>query len=251
MSKAKMTSKRAPGYGGPTSSSTTESHESFGIVGINRVSSTPRRLFGSHQEAHTTMFEFTVSHAERVHGECHSDSYYARKRIVQFSVSSAQFVEMMTSLNMNDGVPCTLEWLDGERMGKVPEEHRTESQLIADNFREETEKITETVKPMVDAIQTILDKKSIGKADRKEIASQLNFITRIYGDHAPFVMDQFTRSADRKLSAGKAELDAMATSFLMAAGMAHLKELQARGVSIEDVAQMIDTTSKAIEGGSK
>jgi hypothetical protein len=219
------TKERKPDYGGPTSFETVEKHPSFGMVGISRVTSTGTRMFGSHQDKHSTLFEFTVSTAKR-ESSTHGSRAYVDKTLIRFSLTAAQFVELMTSLNVGDGVPCTLTWKQGEgNIEPVPEEHKTEEAMIAEEFKNIVGDIAASTKPMIDKISEILAKKSIKKADREEIAKQVRFITRIYGDSAPFVMDQFSRSADKKLAAGKAELDATLSTVLMAAGLHHLRAL--------------------------
>jgi hypothetical protein len=48
-------------------------------------------------------------------------------------MSAAQFADMITSLNMGSGTPCTLHYLAGVEVPSPPD-HVTEAEHIRDNF---------------------------------------------------------------------------------------------------------------------
>lgn len=210
-----------------------ERHESFGLVGVSRLSYGPgeNNMFGSHMDRHPTTFRFTVQRATRQHSNLaydryHSDGEAARTQLLEFEVTATQFVDLLTSLNQGEGVPCTIRRVLGETMDDVPPDHKTERQLIRERFADEMRDVAKSVRPLTDSIEATLRKRSIGKGDREQIRSDLTQIVRVLSDHAPWVMRQFSESTDRLEIAGKAEVEAYAESVIRAAGLEHLRRLR-------------------------
>jgi hypothetical protein len=231
-----------------------ERHESFGLVGVNRITvggSARSNMFGSHLDNHPTLFRFTVKRAVRLHTDLaydrfHLDHEAERTQLIEFDLTATQFVELMTSLNVGEGIPCTLRYVLGEEMEDVPHEHETEAQNIARKFAAEMKDIAGSVKPLTDQVATIMAKTSIGKGDRAEVVSLVSQIVRQFDDHAPFVMKQFVESTGRLVTAGKAEVEAYATSVIMAAGIEHLRQLKERGgeQAVADAVLALDVESE-------
>jgi hypothetical protein len=227
-----------------------ERHESFGLVGVNRITvggGARSNMFGSHLDHHPTLFRFTVKRAVRLHTDLaydrfHSDGEAERTHLIEFDLTATQFVELMTSLNVGEGIPCTLRYVLGEQMEDVPADHETEAQNIARKFAAEMSDIAGSVKPLTDQVATIMAKPSIGKRDREDVVSLVGQIVRQFDDHAPFVMKQFTESAGRMVTAGKAEVEAYAESVIRAAGIEHLRQLRERGgdKAVAEAVQALD-----------
>ncbi len=221
-----------------------ERHESFGLVGVSRISCSGRNaMFGSHLQDHPTVFRFTVQRARRLHTDLaydrfHGDGECEQQHLLEFDLTATQFVELMTSLNVGEGIPCTLRYVQGERMEDVPLEHETEAQMIAKRFAEEMGDVAGSVKPLTDKIGALMGAPTVGKRAREEVLSLVGRIVRKFDDHAPFVMRQFLDSTTKLITAGKAEVEAYATSVIMAAGMEHLRQLRERG-GAEAVTQAI------------
>lgn len=211
---------------------TRERHESFGLVGVSRISHAGRnRMFGTHLDQHPTTFRFTVKRAVRYHSQLAYDSYFhdheaAPVELVEFEMTATQFVELLTSLNVGEGVPCTLRYVMGTRMEDVPEEHKSEHEVIRNTFKRDMLNVAKSAKPATDQIDAILDKKTIGKGDRDEIRGLVRSIVKQFDDHAPFVMRQFTEATTRMETAGKAEVEAYAQQVIRAAGLEYLRQLK-------------------------
>jgi hypothetical protein len=98
----------------------TTKHPTFGVVGLSRVTGNVR-LFSSHMETNSSFIKLTVKRAEHkfhlgqtwIHGGDHLCEVY---------LSPAQFAQLLTDMNHNDGVPCTIRYVKGEPdPGEVPE----------------------------------------------------------------------------------------------------------------------------------
>src|SRR5271154_1604303 len=102
------------------SDATVEKHESYGMVGINRTSSSGTNLFGS-IATHHSFITLSVKRAE-VHRHLASDWYHAEARdLIEIEMSHSQFAEMITSPGIGDGIPCTIRAFDGKLLESCPE----------------------------------------------------------------------------------------------------------------------------------
>lgn len=207
-----------------------ERHESFGLISFSRLShSGHNRMFGSHLDDHPTTYQLTVRRAQRVHSDLAYDRFRSdhdaeRIELITLELTATQFVDLLTSLNMGEGIPCTLRQVMGTTMEDVPVEHQTERILIRNQFGKAMRDIVGSTRPFTDKIKSILGKATIGKGDRKEILTLLDRVLKIFGDSAPFALSQFNESADRMEKAGKAEVEAYAHQVIVAAGLEHLRK---------------------------
>lgn len=89
-----------------------ESHESFGMMGFSRVQcgGDGAALHGSDLK-HNTLIRMTLSHGSKKRG-LSNDWYHAEGRIAEVEMSQNQFSEMITSMNMGDGIPVTLNFTE-------------------------------------------------------------------------------------------------------------------------------------------
>ena len=105
-------------------------HSSFGNLSISRSFGGKRHLYGSSIE-HSNFITLRISHSE-LHRHLKQDWYHATAPIVEVTLSQAQFAEAITSLNMGDGVPVTINYTEKDgRAEPTPFESKY------DTFKEE------------------------------------------------------------------------------------------------------------------
>lgn len=210
----------------PHGSSVEESHESYGLIQINRTHSTAARLFGSSMP-HSHFFSMRISRARRLMREFGEDFHTdGGVPIVEITLSPAQFVEMITSQNIGQGVPCTIEYVDGVAMDPVPKGAGSEIKLTVDLFRRELEALMGQLKTADAQVAEILAKKSLTKDDKEQIRKIVHRVNRLMNDNAPFAMKLMGEHTEKLIAKGKAELDAIITMALRQAG---IKAIEANG----------------------
>lgn len=84
-------------------------HPAFGVINISRVSGMTH-LFGSSFNHHN-FISLTISTASEYGRFGVSKSVMSEEQIVEVSISESQFGQMISSLNMGCGTPCTLEYV--------------------------------------------------------------------------------------------------------------------------------------------
>jgi hypothetical protein len=194
-------------------------HPSYGNVTISRISGGTGaiRLFGSPLATHYGTIRLTIGGATWRHG-LHHDSYYGsvRGEHVEIEMSAAQFADMITSLNIGGGTPCTIRHLAGVQIPNPPD-YATEAEHIRDNFEGSLDKYKAKARTYRKRIEELTSK--LATKAREEIRIALDVIEDQLSSNVPFVVKQFQEATTRITSAAKAEVDAFVTGVVRAAGL--------------------------------
>jgi hypothetical protein len=180
-----------------------ESHESYGMVGLSRYSSSGKvSLFGSPLQ-HKQCISLVIKRG-RVDRSMNMDRYYGKEQLIEIDLSEAQFAELITSMNRGDGVPCTIKRLQGAKIEEPP--YKSYADKLADEFKAKMHNISAGFESSMDSINQILEKKNVGKADKEEIKKHIGKINSFLNSSLPFVADQFQEQTDEVVSKAKMEV---------------------------------------------
>ena len=199
-------------------------HESYGMVGFSRCSGGSARLFGSSMRSHNQFIRLSIKRGVRRHDL--SRDWYAsdgRLGIVEVDLSPAQFAELLTTMNVSDGVPCTIRMRDGKRLEDPPEED-TEVDKVRTGFRDNLKGFVGQLKGFRGKMAEILEKKSVGKADRAELLKQMDLFLQHVRENLPYVLDSFDESTEKVVTAAKAEVEAFTMHALVTSGLEAIAE---------------------------
>lgn len=182
-------------------------HPSFGMLSFSRVHGGHSNLFGSsiqHRNTiHMVLKEGTVSR------ELNEDWYFGGPEIVEVEMSQSQFAELITSMNMDSGVPCTIKFIKGK--GRIPEpDFINKREQITNEFKERMDDKKASANKIYEEIKTLLDKKSIGKGDRAAILRKIHSITNGLSSESNFMFRQFQEQMDKTITQAKGEIEAFA-----------------------------------------
>jgi len=132
---------------------------------------------------------------------------------IEVVMSCAQFAELITTMNIGLGTPCTIRNMHGSNVLAAPDEP-TESEHVRSDFRQHLEQMAESLVQKRDEVRVLLDsKKNLGKHDRVHILNIMsNFVGELSGN-LPFVLDVFSESAEKVAQHAKAEVDAFFANF--------------------------------------
>lgn len=162
----------------------TEQHESWVLVGVNRVTG-QGRLFDS-EVTHDSYMELTIKRCTRKR-QLHSDYMHATDHLVTVAMSEVQWAAVISNPNNGDGQPATLQRLDNQGVPGAPFESRLK--LTHDEVRRATERGAEQIDAAVQGVLDAFER----KAGRKEMQAALNTL-RFANQNLPGNM-QFTAKA--------------------------------------------------------
>lgn len=199
-----------------------ESHPSYGMMGFFRTSSSGRgpRLFQSHTD-NSTFIHLVIKQAEVAH-DLGRDWVTGKEVVVDVALSASQFAELLTTMNVGDGVPCTITQI-GKNSIPNPPSSTSEAAKVRSNFRKEVRTQMEGLESLQEEIASILSKPNVLKSDKEKISAKMAKLINLFSSTAPFMLDSFEESTEKIVSSGKAEFDAFLTHAVNKAGLEAIK----------------------------
>jgi len=202
-------------------------HPSFGVIGISRIHGERGGFFGSHVKKHHDFISLRISNASYRH-ELGKDWIRADGMlpIIEVELTPAQFAAMLTTMNVGDGVPCTIKFRDGKPTEPVPDDYGAEHERVVEEFRQKIEAKRAEVQPRLARVRELLTKKgTLRVAEKEEILDLVEGLFRDFSrGNADFILEQFERSAEKVVTEAKALVDEFITSTAARLGMKALKE---------------------------
>jgi len=198
---------------------TVEKHESYGMVGINRVSSSGTYLFGSIMK-HRSFITLSVKRASRTR-HLASDWYSAESRdLIEIEMSHTQFGELITSPGVGDGVPCTIRAFDGELVEAAPAPESMDSKFSED-LKETTKETVAQLKQLSQQLgQALLPgEKALNKTELKALLGQIQGAINSITDSIPFIEKSFNEEMESEMNKAKGELEAVAAHLIHNTGL--------------------------------
>lgn len=221
---------------------TTERHESYGMIQLTR-SHGGGRHFGSQIE-HGTSFHFIVSRGERQTSSW-GERFRAQGRgadIVDFTMTPAQFVDLIGAVGVGGGVPCTLRRVMGVPMDPVPLDAGSEMETAHDELLEAMKQVIERVRGLERELDGTFAK--LTKKDREAAMATVVKLRRFVDDELPFAAKLFGEHKEHAVAKGRAEIDAFIGLALRHAGIKAIRD--AGGVL-----QLSAETPKALPGSEE
>ena len=200
---------------------TKEKHESYGLIGISRVSGGPGNLFGSSIKHHN-FITLRIKRAES-NRDLHRNWYNGYENLIEVDMSNTQFAEMITTMNMGDGVPCTITHVGYNTMAPPPDIQQRE--IFEEEFKEDMQKVGNKISSAIKKAEALLDVKgNVKKANRNEIIALLNSISQDINSNMPFVQTQFNKAMDKTVLEAKGEVEAFVTNKVVSLGIEALRD---------------------------
>ena len=181
-------------------------HPSFANLYIGRSQCSGKKaLFGSSIKHHDTItLKISPAYLKR---NLNVDTYFAdANSYIEIEMSEAQFAQAITSLNMGAGVPVTLRRLNGEYIDQCPFTDKREQ--FKSEFKQDmvklSKKLSETTENVIELINS---KRTFTKADKENILSALQAVTRQIAADYPYMYSMFNEQMDKTVTEAKAELE--------------------------------------------
>jgi hypothetical protein len=179
-------------------------HESYEMISYSRMSgSRDEGLFGS-SIATNTKIALHISHAA-VQRNLSRDWFYPKGEIIEVLMTPNQFSDFITCPNTS-GVPGTITHLEGKRM-EFPK-FEGKRKLFENEFESSLSGIQQNVKQFQDAVNVILSKQNVTKADKEELKRLAMHVEQDIRANLPFVQASFNESMDKTVTEAKAEFEA-------------------------------------------
>lgn len=200
-------------------------HESWALVHAHRTSGLSDDLFGSSIDHHSSV-RLTISRAKesRSHGY---GFYMETQQLIEVEMSAMQWAEMITSMNVGRGAPCTLRRLAGQRI--MGQKHDSETSRIKDEFSYRAKEVGAKMLGLVNEVRERLAKSTASKKVQEEVCRMLEQFAQHFWDYQPFMQKLFIEACEGTVTEAKAAVDAFVTHAIVSAGLESLgAEVQKR-----------------------
>lgn len=198
----------------------TYEHPAWGVVQAARVSGLAT-LFGSAVQ-HQHYIVLSVGRAQKSVSDLGEERISAlnhvRGELVEVAMSEAQWGQLLSSMNVAGGAPCTIQHVGRERQPACPADR------FAENFHEAIEAGVREVAADIQALRAELvarfaDPKPIGKSERAQIAGKLDAVSRQIEDKLPYVQRVLHEKVEEQVEAAKSDIDGFLQHKLQALGL--------------------------------
>lgn len=192
-------------------------HESFGVAAFHRVTHGGGRntLFQSSTDNHITV-QLTISRATLNHGLGH-DSVFADEELIEVEFTPAQFAELLTTLNMGPGSPCTIRRVQGKSTERI--NYETETSRIHTAFKTKAKDFGKKLRETKEELCQTIEKAKISQKLQKELLGFLETAICHIESNAPFMVEQFEDAARKVVTQAKSEMDAFVAHAVQSAGL--------------------------------
>lgn len=179
-------------------------HESFGQIQFSRVNGRAKFYGSELEQDHYITMEVLPSEVKRDL----SKEWYFGYGIphIRLRMSSGQFSELITSLNIGTGVPCTVEYVAGKKMQNLPlSESRKE--FTHRKFEDRMKMFANTIRDKQKEAQELVKKKTLSKDDMHKLQHHIEWLTSEVTNNIPFFMECFQETMDEVVLEAKTEVE--------------------------------------------
>jgi hypothetical protein len=181
-------------------------HPAFGQIGAYRQQGGAEALYGSDFIHHSVvMLQIKRSSLAR---DLSHDWHHGEEELIQVYLSESQWATFVSSMNMGDGVPCTLHRVGGEVMPGIELAQRT------DQFKSEVEEhVVEAIRE-IDEVLSNLPQKGAQAGKLRHARMQLQ-------ENLPFIAKSFGQHMERTVEKAKTEIHGYMNSTMQRLGLAN------------------------------
>jgi uncharacterized protein (DUF342 family) len=201
-----------------------EAHPSFGQIKFSRTSATDSNFYGSDltQGNYITM----EVHQSEIYREITCDRYFETGiPLIKVRLTSGQFAELITSMNMGSGIPCTIERLMGKKVEELPN-IQSKKENVHGKFEEKMIAFQKTIESNQKRIAELTSKPTLTKNDRAEINEMTRLINQELLQNIPYYTRCFQETMDKTVFEAKLEVENAILHKVNALGLSELHKQQ-------------------------
>lgn len=183
-------------------------HPSYGQISISHTTG-QATLYGA-SVRHNDHIALRIRHSS-IHRNGSSEHHHGGKEIIEVALAYDQFVGMLFNSNRGDGVPCTIQTLQGERI--PPPELTNKRAQSSKRFASTVQSVTDNAATLKAEAERILKTPGGLKAAEKE--HLLNIMHRLVMDvreNIPFIEKTFQEQVDKSVMEVETQLARKATA---------------------------------------
>lgn len=196
-----------------------KSHPAYGMAGFHRISGYPGNLFGTSVDCENYI-ELEISPGVEIDDDCYHSYDSTGVPYIRVAFSPAQFADLLTSMNISKGVPCTIRRINNKAVEKIPDDlniHELDRQK--QKYKEYMQQRLKQLKESQKMIEELLEQPRLNKEDKEKLKKVLFKSIQDASSNVNFFMETFQEATDNIIQEAKAEIDATVQHCVMTAGV--------------------------------
>ena len=199
-----------------------EDHPTFGVVNFCRTTGCTDLVGSGVKHQHFLSLTIRRASVRKSFGE---ERYFGNESICEVWLSAAQFAELITTMGVMPGVPCTLKYVDGKSQGAVPKID-TSVKIAKDYAKEQLDEFAEKIVEYKSTAESILTKSgTITKGDKAALLNIFNTCLQEIKSNVPFYADILEEVSEKTLAKAKTEIESFVTMKVMQCGLDSLQQI--------------------------
>lgn len=199
-------------------------HPSYGMISFSRTHGSPPYFFGS-ELPQDHYISLTVTKGEMDRDLSH-DWFYAKETILKLRMTSNQFSELITGMNMGSGVPCTLEYIPGVKVPQEEDKVETKKEYTHRAFKDRMKEFSGKFRGFQNTVKQITEKQVIAKKDKEQLNNVVSSLFAELDRNIPFFLECFQEHMDKVVLEAKGEVEAAIMHKITTLGLEQLHEQQ-------------------------
>ncbi len=205
-----------------------ETHDSYGMIGLSRITGGQDNLFGS-SVRHHNFIRLRINQGVKQRGLKHN-WFRGRGTLIEVDLSPTQFADLITAMNVGDGVPCTIRRISVpdnlNRRDMPPCPDYDQRKLFEDEFTEDIEKISGKAMTLLEKADVMLQqKKPLSVKEKEELRGIIFHIAQDIKSNLPFIHTSFTEAMDKTVTEAKGEVEAFVMNKVTSLGIEGLRAM--------------------------
>lgn len=148
---------------------------------------------------------------------------------IEVELSEGQWAQFVSSMNVGNGTPCTVKFLNGKTIDDPPFLNKVIEFQI--EFKEKMENIaTEMTRIVKDTVELLETKKNLNKTDRDIMLRQLEGLVMNIKNNMPFIAESFGDQMEKTVEEAKNQINTHYQNIIVKTGMDKIAELQSLSV---------------------
>lgn len=139
---------------------------------------------------------------------------YRSMPIVEIALSEAQWATFVSSHNIGEGTPCTIESVEGAHRPRLPAPHSR-----SDQFKMEADETLQSAVRSIDSLAEMIKELGLPPKKAEALMAHANKARQTLSSNLPFVAKQFEKHVETTVESAKTEVNAYATQVLMRTGL--------------------------------
>lgn len=184
----------------------TYKHESFGQLTFSRIQCNPAENFYGSELPQSHYIQMTLTESE-VSRDLSKEWYFPHgKRLAQVRMTSGQFAELITSMNYGSGIPCTVEFIGGEKLERLPTQE-SRKEFVHRKFEDRMSGFAETIRERQSRAKELVKKKTLSKQDIHDLTHHIEWLTGEVERNIPYFAKCFQETMDEVVFEAKTEVE--------------------------------------------